>query len=73
MKILALLLMTLAIAPASNKKTIYHKDWIDFNKNGVKDVYEDPKAPIDDRINDLLGQMTLEEKTNQMVTLYGYT
>lgn len=73
MKILALLLMALAIAPASNKKTIYHKDWIDFNKNGVKDVYEDPKAPIDDRINDLLSQMTLEEKTNQMVTLYGYT
>lgn len=65
--------MALAITQASPAKNIYHKDWIDFNKNGVKDVYENPKAPIEDRINDLLSQMTLEEKTNQMVTLYGYT
>lgn len=54
------------------KKEIYHKGWIDFNKNGVKDVYEDPSAPVDSRIEDLLGQMTMEEKTCQMVTLYGY-
>lgn len=54
------------------KKEIYHKGWIDFNKNGVKDVYEDPSAPLDSRIEDLLNQMTMEEKTCQMVTLYGY-
>ena len=54
------------------KKEIYHKGWIDFNKNGVKDVYEDPSAPVDSRIEDLLSQMTMEEKTCQMVTLYGY-
>ena len=53
-------------------KEIYHKGWIDFNKNGVKDVYEDPSAPIDARIDDLLGQMNMDEKTCQMVTLYGY-
>ena len=51
---------------------IYHKGWIDLNKNGRMDVYEDPSASIDARIEDLLGQMTLEEKTCQMVTLYGY-
>lgn len=51
---------------------MYRKGWIDFNKNGVKDVYEDPNAPIDARIEDLLGQMTLDEKTCQLVTLYGY-
>ena len=51
---------------------MYKKGWIDFNKNGIKDVYEDPSAPIDARIEDLLSQMTLEEKTCQMVTLYGY-
>ena len=51
---------------------MYHKGWTDFNKNGVKDVYEDPEADIDARIDDLLSQMTLEEKTCQMVTLYGY-
>ncbi len=54
------------------KKEIYRKGWIDFNKNGVMDVYENPAAPIDDRIEDLLRQMTLDEKTCQMVTLYGY-
>ena len=51
---------------------MYKKGWIDFNKNDIKDVYEDPSAPIDARIEDLLSQMTLEEKTCQMVTLYGY-
>lgn len=51
---------------------MYKKGWIDFNKNGVKDIYEDPTAPIDARIEDLLSRMTLEEKTCQMVTLYGY-
>ena len=54
-----------------NRK-MYHDGWIDFNKNGVKDIYEDPNADIDARIEDLLSQMTLEEKTCQMVTLYGY-
>ena len=54
------------------KKSMYHKEWIDFNKNGRKDIYEDPKASLNDRIEDLLSQMTMEEKTCQMVTLYGY-
>ncbi len=53
-------------------KDIYHKGWIDFNKNGRKDVFEDPTANLDARIEDLLSQMTVEEKTCQMVTLYGY-
>ena len=50
---------------------IYHKGWIDFNKNGKMDLYENPKAPLEDRVQDLLSQMTLEEKTCQMATLYG--
>lgn len=54
------------------KSEMYRKGWIDFNKNGVKDIYEDPAATLDDRIENLLLQMTLEEKTCQMVTLYGY-
>ena len=54
------------------KNKIYHKGWIDYNKNGKKDVYEDPTVGIDERIDDLISQMTLEEKTCQMVTLYGY-
>lgn len=46
--------------------------YVDFNKNGRMDVYEDPSADLNDRIEDLLARMTLEEKTCQMVTLYGY-
>ena len=54
------------------KSEMYRKGWIDFNKNRVKDVYEDPSAPLEARIENLLQQMTLDEKTCQMVTLYGY-
>lgn len=53
------------------KDSIYHKGWIDFNKNGVKDVYEDPSAPLEQRVEDLLRQMNTDEKTCQMATLYG--
>lgn len=51
---------------------IYHKNWIDFNKNGKKDIYEDSGQPIEKRIEDLLRQMNLKEKTCQLATLYGY-
>ena len=51
---------------------IYRNGWIDLNKNGRKDIYEDPSQTVDRRIDDLLSQMTVEEKTCQMVTLYGY-
>lgn len=54
------------------KGKIYHKGWIDFNKNGKMDVYEDPSSDIEARIEDLISRMTIEEKTCQMVTLYGY-
>lgn len=56
----------------AQKSSIYHQGWIDLDKNGKKDVYEDPSQPIDARIDDLLSRMTLEEKTMQMVTLYGW-
>lgn len=51
---------------------IYHSDWVDFNKNGKKDVYEDSRQPVDHRVNDLLRQMTVDEKTCQLATLYGW-
>lgn len=38
----------------------------DLNKNGVLDVYEDPRRPIEERVEDLLGQMTLEEKVGML-------
>ncbi len=45
---------------------IYHEGWIDLNKNGMKDVYEDPTQPMEKRVDDLLKQMTLEEKIGQL-------
>ena len=56
----------------SKMKSIYHKGWIDLNKNGKEDVYEDPSQPINKRIDDLLSKKTMEEKTCQMAILYGY-
>jgi beta-glucosidase len=38
----------------------------DLNKNGKLDIYEDPRRPVDDRVEDLLGQMTLDEKAGMM-------
>lgn len=71
-KMCSLLCTLICIGTAGAEKSIYKKGWIDFNKNGVKDVYEDPKAPIEARVKNLLDQMTLEEKSCQMATLYGY-
>jgi beta-glucosidase len=64
-------LMCIQTASAQTK-SIYKKGWIDFNKNGKKDVFEDPNEVVEKRIADLLSQMTLEEKTCQTATLYGY-
>ena len=38
----------------------------DLNKNGLLDVYEDPRQPVEDRVEDLLGQMTLAEKAGML-------
>lgn len=38
----------------------------DLNKNGRMDVYENPKQPVEARVEDLLKQMTLEEKAGAM-------
>src|SRR2546423_13870213 len=72
---LCILLIQPLLHPAqnqtNNKDKIYHDGWIDLNKNGRMDVYENPKAPIEKRIDDLLSQMTVDEKTCQTATLYG--
>ena len=38
----------------------------DLNKNGHMDPYEDPRRPLEERVSDLLSQMTLEEKAGLM-------
>ncbi|MFM9074496.1 MAG: glycoside hydrolase family 3 N-terminal domain-containing protein, partial [Bacteroidota bacterium] len=44
----------------------------DLNKNGTLDPYENPNTPIEERVQDLLQQMTLEEKAGAMfITMAG--
>lgn len=53
----------------ARKVQIIEKDgyqFKDLNKNGKLDVYEDWRQPMQDRINDLVSQMTLEEKIGLM-------
>ncbi|RKR81972.1 beta-glucosidase [Mucilaginibacter gracilis] len=70
---LAILLFTIvAVDTRAQTNSIYHKGWVDFNKNGKMDLFEDPKQPIEVRVKDLLSQMTVDEKTCQLATLYGY-
>lgn len=46
----------------------------DLNKNGALDIYEDADAPVEDRVQDLVSQMTLEEKAGSMfITMMGMT
>lgn len=75
------LLLTILLAgfsvslPAQEKngaKNIYRQGWIDLNKNGRLDIYENPRAAVERRVEDLLSQMNLNEKTCQTATLYGY-
>ena len=73
-KLINLLLggLLLAFPAGAQNKNIYHKGWIDFNKNGVKDIYEDSSQPVEKRVENLLQQMNINEKTCQLATLYGY-
>lgn len=41
-------------------------DFRDLNKNGKLDPYEDRRQPVNIRVNDLLKQMTLEEKAGML-------
>lgn len=62
-------ILSLSFSPGTS---IYHKGWIDLNKDGRRDIYEDASQPVDKRVADLISKMNLEEKTCQMATLYGW-
>ena len=59
------LFFCLAIS-AANPPAIYLDNWIDLNKNGKRDIYEDSTQPAAKRVSDLLGRMTLDEKIGQL-------
>jgi beta-glucosidase len=55
------------LGPGATQLTIDGLTFRDLNKNGRLDVYEDTRRPIAERVEDLLSQMTLEEKCGLMV------
>ena len=66
MKIYGIALGLLLALASRAEDSIYHDGWIDLNKNGRKDVYEDPAQPVEKRVNDLLRRMTLAEEIGQL-------
>jgi len=79
LRVVALLLVIFTVAQfagaidtAPGGESIYRDGWVDLNKNGHMEDYENPDLDIEKRIDDLLGRMTVNEKTCQMVTLYGW-
>jgi|GEM_PF-4543042 len=63
---LSLWLVAAFVVSAANTNSIYHPGWIDLNKDGKKNIYEDPAQPVAARVKDLLARMTLEEKIGQL-------
>jgi beta-glucosidase len=51
---------------APKRPEIYHAGWVDLNKNGVKDVYEDPAQPVEARVEDVLARMNRPERLGQL-------
>ncbi|WP_264671396.1 glycoside hydrolase family 3 protein [Arthrobacter sp. VKM Ac-2550] len=47
--------------------TVKGRQFKDLNGNGKLDVYEDWRKPVEARVADLVGQMTLEEKAGLML------
>jgi beta-glucosidase len=72
--VFVVLMLTLAIFALAFRDGArpFNQSWIDFNKNGKMDIYEDKKQSTEKRVADLLSRMTMEEKTCQLTTLYGY-
>ena len=59
---------TLAILKQQSTLLKTEKDFLfrDLNKNGKLDIYEDPRQPLEARVEDLLGQMSLAEKAGML-------
>jgi beta-glucosidase len=55
-----------AFVASAAEPSIYQAGWIDLNKDGKKNIYEDPSQPVTKRVNDLLKRMTLDEKIGQL-------
>ena len=54
------------LGPEAQALTEHGVTFRDLNKNGKLDPYEDTRRPVEERVEDVLGQMTLEEKAGMM-------
>lgn len=63
---LTLLLLAACSAEKNTTTETANQTYRDLNKNGQLDIYEDQRQPVATRVDDLLGQMTLEEKAGLM-------
>ena len=81
--IMAFTVMGISLSPAWAEKKVpayyryyhpnqIHDTWIDLNNNGVMDPYENTKLRIEDRIEDLLSRMTLDEKVARLPCPRGF-
>ena len=60
--------------PRSQDLEVEGMKFRDLNKNGKLDIYEDNRQSIDARVDDLVSQMTLEEKAGSMfINMIGMT
>ena len=55
--------------PEAPSLTIDNYTFRDLNKNGQLDPYEDGRASVEHRVEDLLGQMNIEEKAGLMFNM----
>lgn len=74
--LLAFVSLSLASAPASRDHLFGVRDGLHFsiekraeNIDGSVPLYKNPSATVEDRVNDLLPRMTVEEKVSQMSVL----
>ena len=62
------------LGPEAPTLTVDGKSFRDLNKNGILDPYEDHRVALEDRIEDLVSQMNLEEKAGALfVNMIGTT
>lgn len=62
----------IALLFLSAQPLLAQRDYNDLNKNGRMDPYENPSASIEERVDNLISLMTLEEKVGQLQMTMGW-
>lgn len=65
-------LFVIALLFLSVQTLLAQRDYNDLNKNGRMDPYENPSASIEERVDNLISLMTLEEKVGQLQMTMGW-